>query len=143
MLSYVIVLTTAPVMIQTWLFSISDNGHVVTQHTWNAPHFRHPIFPYSMVSQSTHFTQAFVGSRKGERNCNQIVWDNVSGFPDSVLADPLKDLDEIMLVSGSVGFGDLLPCIDIQYYAGKTIIREAVVVFVLCVPTRQFYFLIV
>jgi hypothetical protein len=31
--SYVIVLTTTPVITHTWLFSISDNGQVVTQHT--------------------------------------------------------------------------------------------------------------
>ena len=31
--SYVIVLTTTPVMTHTWLFSISDKGHVDTQHT--------------------------------------------------------------------------------------------------------------
>ena len=111
-----IVLTTAPVMIHTWLFSISDNGHEVTQHMWNAPHFRHPIFPYSMASQSTHLTQAFVGSRKGERNCNQMVWDNVKGFPAAVSADPLKDLDEMMLVSVTVEFGDCPSYIEIQFY---------------------------
>jgi hypothetical protein len=93
-----------------------------------------------MASQSTHFTQAFMGSKNGERSCNQIVWDNVGALPAAVSADPLKDLDETMLASNGMEFGSCVPCIDTVYYVGGNTCEKPWLLFVLCVPTRHFIF---